>query len=58
MTGLDLQVIQARENLTGYARQRYENAAAQAQQGLVNFAQELEEEDLHVRMPDVIKTFS
>ena len=27
ITGLGLQVIQARENLTGYARQRYETAA-------------------------------
>ena len=58
MTGLSLQVIQARENLTGYARQRYETAATRAQQGLVEFAQELEEEDLHVRMPDAIKTSS
>lgn len=32
--------------------------AAQAQQGLVDFAQKLEEEDLHVRMPDVVKTSS
>ena len=58
ITGLGLQVIQARENLTGYARQRYETAATQAQRGLVEFAQELEEEDLHVRMPDAVKTSS
>jgi hypothetical protein len=29
MTGLGLRVMEARENLTGYARQRYENATAQ-----------------------------
>lgn len=58
MTGLGQQVIQARENLTGYARQRYEAAAARTQRGLIEFAQELEEEDLHVRMPDAVKTSS
>jgi len=58
MTGLGLQVIEARDNLTGYARQRYENAAAQAQRGLVEFAQELTNNDLHVRMPDAVKRSS
>ncbi len=55
MTGLGLQVIKARDNLTGYARQRYENAATRAQRGLIEFAQELDADDLHVRMPDIVK---
>ncbi|ERF75457.1 hypothetical protein EPUS_06989 [Endocarpon pusillum Z07020] len=68
MTGLGLEVIEARDNLTGYARQRYENAATQAQRGLiefaqeqrglVEFAQELGNDDLHVRMPDTVKRSS
>ena len=48
MTELSLQVIEAREKLTGYARQRYENAASQAQRSLVEFAEELDENDLHI----------
>ncbi|ERF69261.1 hypothetical protein EPUS_03965 [Endocarpon pusillum Z07020] len=58
ITGLDLEVIEARDNLTGYARQRYENAATQAQRGLIEFAQELGNDDLHVRMPDTVKRSS
>jgi hypothetical protein len=58
MTGLGLQVIQARDGLTEYARQRFENATAQANRGLVEFAQKLDEDDLHVRMPDVVKKAS
>ena len=55
ITGLGLQVLEAREELTGYARQRYEAAATQAQRGLVEFAQDLRQDDLHVRMPDIVK---
>ena len=55
MTSLGLQVIQARDQLTGYARQRYETVNAQAQRGLIQFAQELGEDDLHVQMPDAVK---
>ena len=32
--------------------------AAQAQRGLVEFAQELEDDDVHVRMPDVVQRSS
>jgi len=53
-----LQALKARDNLTGYARQQYDNVTAQAQQGLIEFAQELAEEDLHVRMPDAVKKSS
>ncbi len=55
MTGLGLQVIEARNSLTEYARQRYQNVAAQTQRGLIEFAQELDVNDLHVRMPDIVK---
>jgi hypothetical protein len=55
MTGLGLQVIQARDQLTGYARQRYETVNAQAQRGLIEFAQELGKDDIHVQMPDAVK---
>ena len=58
MTVLGLQVLNARNSLTGYARQRYENVAAQAQRGLVEFAQELDQDDLHIRMPDVVQKSS
>ena len=58
MTGLGLQVLEARDELTGYARQRYETAATQAQRGLVEFAQELRQEEPHVRMPDVVQKSS
>jgi hypothetical protein len=58
ITGLGLQVVQTRETLTGYVRQRYENAAAEAQRGLIEFAQELEEEDLHVRVLNAVKKSS
>ncbi|ERF72882.1 hypothetical protein EPUS_08495 [Endocarpon pusillum Z07020] len=52
---LGLQVLEAREDLTGYARTRYDRAATNAQQGLVEFAQELKEDDLNTRMPDPVK---
>jgi hypothetical protein len=55
MTELSLLVLEARNDLSGYARQRYETVAAQAQRGLVEFAQELEKDDLHVRMPDAVQ---
>jgi len=55
ITGLGLQILEAREGLTGYARTRYDRAATNAQQGLVKFAQELEEDDLNTRMPDIVK---
>ena len=55
ITGLGLQVLEAREDLTGYACTRYDRAATNAQQGLVEFAQELKEDDLNTRMPDIVK---
>ena len=50
-----MQVLEAREGLTGYARTRYDTAATNAQQGLIEYAQELREDDLHTRMPDIVK---
>ena len=55
ITTLGLQVLEARDNLTGYARIRYDTAATNAQQGLVQYAQELQEDDLYTRMPDIVK---
>ena len=55
ITTLGLQVLKAREGLTGYARTRYDTATTNAQQGLVEYAQELQEDDLHTRMPDIVK---
>jgi cellulose biosynthesis protein BcsQ len=48
-------VLEAKESLTGYARTRYDTAATNAQQGLIEYAQELQEDDLHTRMPDIVK---
>jgi hypothetical protein len=48
-------MLTARDNLTGYTRTRYDTAATNAQQGLVEYAQELQEDDLHTRMPDIVK---
>lgn len=56
LTRLDLQMLEAREGLQGYARHRFDTVAAQAQQTLVNFAEELQEDDLHTRMPEMVKT--
>jgi hypothetical protein len=53
--GLGLQVLEARESLTGYAHTRYDTAATNTQQGLVEYAQELRDDDLHTRMPDIVK---
>jgi len=47
--------LEARDNLTGYARVRYNTATTNAQQGLIDYAQELQEDDLHTRMPDIVK---
>jgi hypothetical protein len=55
ITRIGLQVLEARESLTGYARARYDIAATNAQQGLVEYAQELREDDLHTQMPDIVK---
>lgn len=55
ITGLGLQVLGARDSLTGYARTRYDLAATNAQQGLLEFAQDLRHDDLHTRMPDIVK---
>jgi len=55
ITELGLQILEVRENLTGYARTRYDSAATNAQQGLVRFAQELHNDDLHTRMPDIVR---
>jgi hypothetical protein len=54
ITGLGLQALEARDELAGYARIRYDSAAAKAQQSLIDFAQELQEDDLHTRMPDIV----
>lgn len=51
-----LQTLEARDGLQGYARHRYDIANTIAQQNLLNFAQELERDDLHTRMPDSVKT--
>ena len=56
ITTLGFQVLEARDNLTGYARIRYNTAATNAQQGLIEYAQELQEDNLHTRMPDIVKT--
>jgi hypothetical protein len=45
----------ARDNLTSYTRTQYDTAATNAQQGLIEYAQELQEDDLHTRMPDIMK---
>jgi hypothetical protein len=55
ITTLGLQVQEAREGLTGYARTRYDTAIINAQQGLFEYAQELQADDLHTRMPDIVK---
>ena len=55
ITRLGLQAIEARDGLTGYARNRYDAAAVNAQQGLLQFAEELQKDDLHTRMPDIVK---
>jgi hypothetical protein len=55
ITTLGLQVLDARDKLTGYARIRYNTAATNAQQGLIEYAQELQEDDLHTRMSDIVK---
>ena len=55
ITGLGLQILEAREGLTGYARTRYDSVATNAQQGLLQFAQQLQKDDLHTRMPDAVK---
>ena len=55
ITELGLQVLEARDGLTGYARVRYDSAATNAQQGLVQFSQKLQEDDLHTRTPDSVK---
>jgi hypothetical protein len=47
-------MLKVRENLTGYAHTQYDSTAINAQQGLVRFAQELHDDDLHTRMPDII----
>jgi hypothetical protein len=44
-----LQVLEAREGLTSYARTRYDIAATNAQQGLVEHAQELQNDDYIVK---------
>jgi hypothetical protein len=49
-------MLEAREGLQGYARYRFDTVAAQAQQTLVDFAEELREDDLHPRMPEIVKT--
>jgi hypothetical protein len=56
ITGLGLQVLEARESLSGYARTRYDLAATNAQQGLVEFAHELQDDDLNTRLPDIVKS--
>ena len=58
ITRFGLQVLEARGDLTEYAHQRYETAATQAQRSLVEFTPELRQEDLHVRMPDIVKKSS
>jgi hypothetical protein len=58
MTGLSLQIIKAQNNLTEYTRQHYKNAAAQVQRGFIEFAQELNDENLHIRMSDAVKRSS
>jgi hypothetical protein len=58
MTGLSLQMMKVKEKLTEYARQRYETASVQAQRGLIDFAENLKDDDLHVRIPDVVKRSS
>jgi hypothetical protein len=55
ITTLGLQVLEAREGLTGYAHTRYDRATINAQQGLVEYAQELRADDLHTQMPDIVK---
>jgi hypothetical protein len=55
ITGLGLQILEAKEGLTGYARTRYDRATTNAQQGLVEYAQELEKDNLNTRMLDTVK---
>jgi hypothetical protein len=50
-----VQVLKARDNLTSYAYIRYNTAATNTQQGLIQYAQELQEDDLHTRMPNIVK---
>jgi hypothetical protein len=55
ITGLGLQILEARESLTGYARTRYDSAATNTQLGLVDFAHKLQNDDLNTRLPDIVK---
>lgn len=55
-TQLGLQALEARDALDGYARYRFDNVAAAAQRNLVDFARELQQDNLHPRMPDMVKT--
>jgi hypothetical protein len=48
-------MLEVREGLTGYARTRYDSAATNAQQGLIQFAQELQDDDLYPRMPSIVR---
>lgn len=53
---LGLQALEVRDGLTGYARYRFDSTATTTQRNLLDFAQNLQNDDLHTRMPDMVKT--
>jgi hypothetical protein len=48
-------MLKTRESLTSYARTRYNIAATNTQQGLIKYTQELQEDNLHTQMSNIIK---
>jgi hypothetical protein len=48
--------MEVRDSLIGYARYRFDSAAFITQRNLFDFAQNLKNDDLHIRMPDMVKT--